>query len=82
MSSGNILLGLLLIEFPAVEVARFYFWKIGGSTLRSHHEMILLAMSVCNLKPVALNEYQCSFWLYLEFFHRLLFLDTINSRRR
>ena len=79
MSSGNILLGLLLIEFLVVEVARFYFWKIGGSTLRSHHEMTLLAMSIYNLKPVALNEYQCSFRLYLEFFHRLLFLDTINS---
>ena len=82
MSSENMLPGLLLIEFPAVEVARFYFWKIGGSTLRSHHEMILLAMSIYNLKPVALNEYQCSFWLYLEFFHQLLFLDTINSQWR
>ena len=67
MSSRNILPGLLLIEFLAVEVARFYFWKIGGSTLRSHHEMTLSAMSIYNLKSVALNEYQCSFCLYLEF---------------
>ena len=80
MSSENILLGMLLIEFQVVEVARFYFWKIGGCTLRSHHEMTLLAMSIYNLKLVDLNEYQCSFWLYLEFFHRLLFLDMINSR--
>ena len=46
------------------------------------HEMILLALSIYNLKSVALNEYQCSFRLYLEFFHRLLFLDIINSRVR
>ena len=57
MSSENILPGLLLIEFLVVEVARFYFWKNGDSTLRSRHEMTLLAMSIYNLKPVALNEY-------------------------
>ena len=57
MSSRNILPGLLLIEFLAVEVARFYVWKIGGSTLRSRHEMTLLAMSIYNLKSVALNEH-------------------------